>query len=38
MRRIQPYHFHYVIRVGRQSPQAITVFVILHYDRDAGFT
>jgi hypothetical protein len=35
MSRIQPSYFHYVIRVGRQSPQAITVFVILHYDRNA---
>ncbi len=38
MRRIQRYHFHYVIRVGRQSPQANTAFLILHYDRDAGVT
>ena len=38
MRRIQPSHFHYVIRVGRQSPQANTAFLILHYDCDAGVT
>ncbi len=38
MRRMQPSHFHYVIRVGRQSPQANTAFLILHYDRDAGVT
>jgi hypothetical protein len=38
MRRIQQSHFDYVIRLGRQSPQAITVFVNLHYDRNPGVT
>jgi len=38
MRRIQPCHFHYVIRMGRQSLQENTVFLILHYDRNAGVT
>ncbi len=36
MRRIQWYYFHYIIHVGRQSPQANTAFLILHYDCDAG--
>ena len=36
MRRIQPSHFHYIIRVGRQSLQANTIFLILHHDDDAG--
>jgi len=38
LRRIQQFHFHYVICVGRQSPQENTVFLILHYDHDPVVT
>jgi len=37
MRKIQWYHFHYVIRVGRQPPRENTVLEFWHYVNDVIF-
>ena len=35
MRRIQRYHFYYMKRVGKRTPQQNTVFLSWHYVNDA---